>query len=83
MQISALLNIAPLLSISDINVPLPSDEETWNAAPTATNIEPEPELSHPQTSNFRTVLDSLLATGKLPQPLNPFGFSLIAHTLYR
>lgn len=81
MQISCLLNISPLFSVGEINVPLPSDEETGNAPPAA--IDFESELFHPQTSNFRTVLDSLLSAGKLPQPLNPFGFSLIAHTLYR
>ncbi|KAL1962696.1 hypothetical protein VTN77DRAFT_9240 [Rasamsonia byssochlamydoides] len=81
MQISCLLGISPLFSVGEINVPLPSDEETWNAPAAA--IDFESELFQPQKSNFRTVLNSLLSAGKLPQPLNPFGFSLIAHTLYR
>ena len=81
MQISALLNIAPLLSIGEINVPLPMDDEAWSAPHTSTN---RSSAQHLQTAlNFRAVLDSLLSKGKLPQPLSSFGFSIIAHTLYR
>ncbi|OAQ75458.1 fungal transcriptional regulatory protein [Purpureocillium lilacinum] len=78
MQISALLNIAPLLSVGEINVPLPGDDEAYNTTP--------PYTGHPSdqdSSNFRVVLDSLLSHGTLPQPLSSFGLSVIAHTLYR
>lgn len=78
MQISALLNIAPLLSIGEINVPLPMDDEAWNA--------PHPGSSaqiHHDALNFRAVLDSLLTNGKLSQPLSSFGLSIMAYTLYR
>ena len=79
MQISCLLNISPLFSVGEVNMPLPSDEQTWNAP--GSNF--ESELQQPQISNFRAVLDSLISKGTLPQPLNPFGFSLMAYTLYR
>ena len=78
MQISALLNIAPLLSVGEINVPLPGDDEAYNTTP--------PYAGHPSdqdASNFRVVLDSLLSHGTLPQPLSSFGLSVVAHTLYR
>ncbi|PWI75924.1 C6 and C2H2 transcription factor [Purpureocillium lilacinum] len=78
MQISALLNIAPLLSVGEINVPLSGDDEAYNTTP--------PYAGHPSdqdASNFRVVLDSLLSHGTLPQPLSSFGLSVVAHTLYR
>lgn len=81
MQISCLLNISPHFSVGEIDMPLPTDEESWNTAPVGLNF--DPELLQPKPMNFRHVLESLLSVGKLPQPLNPFGFSLIAHTLYR
>lgn len=81
MQISCLLNIAPLLSVSEINVPLPIDEETWNASNPGESVNLEHVLQ--QSSNFRTVLDSLLSTEKLLRPLSSFGYSIVALTLYR
>ena len=81
MQISCLLNISPLFSVGEVNMPLPSDEQTWNAPTAGSDF--ESELQQPQSSNFRAVLDSLISKGTLPQPLNPFGFSLMAYTLYR
>ncbi|KAH8698650.1 fungal-specific transcription factor domain-containing protein [Talaromyces proteolyticus] len=81
MQISSLLNIAPLLSISEINVPLPIDEETWNGSNPGERVSPEHVLQ--QSPSFRTVLDSLLSTEKLPGPLSSFGHCIVAHTLYR
>ncbi|KAL2127172.1 hypothetical protein VTI74DRAFT_11208 [Chaetomium olivicolor] len=79
MQISALLNIAPLLSVSEINVPLPGDDEAWNITLPYTDHSP----SEQDALNFRSVLDSLLSHGTLPQPLSSFGLSVVAHTLYR
>ncbi|KFZ03327.1 hypothetical protein V502_11042 [Pseudogymnoascus sp. VKM F-4520 (FW-2644)] len=81
MQISCLLNIAPLFSVGDVNMPLPSSEEIWNAPTISTSF--ESELVQSNSSNFRVVMSSLISDGKLSQPLNPFGFSLVAHTLYR
>lgn len=80
MQISSLLNISPHFSIGEVNMPLPTDEEIWNAPASTAHFELEPQS---KSSNFRHILDTLLSAGKLPQPLNPFGYSLIAHTLYR
>jgi hypothetical protein len=62
-------------------MPLPSDEDIWNAPGSGTRLEPERLQS--ESSNFRHVIESLLSAGKLMQPLNPFGYSLVAHTLYR
>lgn len=62
-------------------MPLPSSEEIWNAPSFNTSF--EPELVKSNSSNFRVVMSSLILDGKLSQPLNPFGFSLVAHTLYR
>jgi hypothetical protein len=81
MQISCLLNIAPLLSVSEINVPLPIDEEAWNGTNPGESVNLEHVLQ--RSSNFRTVLDSLLSTEKLPRPLSSFGYSIVALTLYR
>lgn len=81
MQISCLLNIAPLLSVSEINVPLPIDEEKWNGPNPGESVNLEHVLQ--QSSNFRTVLDSLLSTEKLSHPLSSFGYSIVALTLYR
>lgn len=81
MQISCLLNISPHFSIGEVNMPLPTDEDIWNAPVSTTHF--ESELLQSKSYNFRHVLDTLLSAGKLPQPLNPFGYSLIAHTLYR
>jgi hypothetical protein len=80
-EISCLLNISPLFSVGEINMPLPGDEETWNAPTSGANL--EFQLQQPTSPNFHRILDSLLSTRKLLQPLNPFGFSLVAHTLYR
>jgi hypothetical protein len=82
-QISCLLNISPLFSIGEVSVPLPTDEESWNAAMSTPNLNQSLEVEPAESPNFRRLLDSLLSTGKLLQPLNPFGFSLVAHTLYR
>jgi hypothetical protein len=82
-QISCLLNISPLFSIGEVSVPLPTDEESWNAVTPASNLNSSLKVEPAKSPDFRRVLDSLLSTGKLLQPLNPFGFSLIAHTLYR
>lgn len=81
MQISCLLNISPHFSTGEVNIPLPTDEETWNAPASTAHF--ESELLQSKSSSFRHVVDTLLSAGKLPQPLNPFGYSLIAHTLYR
>ncbi|KIM99147.1 hypothetical protein OIDMADRAFT_56312 [Oidiodendron maius Zn] len=81
MQISCLLNISPQFSIGEVNMPLPTDEEIWNAPASTTHF--ESELLQSNSSNFRHIMSGLLTNGKLPQPLNPFGYSLIAHTLYR
>jgi hypothetical protein len=81
MQISALLNISPHFSISDIDMSLPSDEEFWESRPRRQH-HGIPECLN-ETPKFRYVLERLLSVGKLPQPLNPFGLSIIAHTLYR
>ena len=81
MQISCLLNISPHFSIGEVNMPLPTDEEIWNAPASTTHF--ESELLQSNSSNFRHIMSGLLTNGKLPQPLNPFGYSLIAHTLYR
>lgn len=78
MQISALLNIAPLLSIGEINVPLPMDDEAWNAPHSRPSMHTQRDGPH-----FRAVLDSLLTRGKLPQPVSSFALSIIAYTLYR
>lgn len=81
MQISCLLNIAPLFAVGEVNMPLPSSEEIWNAPTFSSSL--ESELVPSNSSNFRVVMSSLIGDGKLSQPLNPFGFSLVAHTLYR
>ena len=81
MQISCLLNIPPLLSVSEIDVPLPIDEEAWKASRLGETPNPESVLQ--QSSNFRAVLDTLLSTEKLQRPLSTFGYSIVAHTLYR
>ncbi|OBT68701.1 hypothetical protein VE03_01825 [Pseudogymnoascus sp. 23342-1-I1] len=81
MQISCLLNIAPLFAVGEVNMPLPSSEEIWNAPTFSNGFESELVLS--SSSNFRVIMSSLIVDGKLSQPLNPFGFSLVAHTLYR
>ncbi|KAH8805434.1 fungal transcriptional regulatory protein [Xylogone sp. PMI_703] len=80
MQISSLLNISPHFSIGEVNMPLPTDEEIWNAPASTTHFESERQA---KSCNIRHILDTLLSAGKLLQPLNPFGYSLIAHTLYR
>lgn len=81
MQISALLNISPHFSIGDIDISLPCDEEIWESRPPRGHH--DFAQSAKDTLNFRHVLQRLLSVGKLPQPLNPFGLSIIAHTLYR
>lgn len=60
---------------------LPSDEEVWESRPPRGHL----DIVHSPSDalNFRHVLERLLSVGKLPQPLNPFGLSIIAHTLYR
>ncbi|OAQ61102.1 fungal transcriptional regulatory protein [Pochonia chlamydosporia 170] len=78
MQISALLGVAPLLSVGEINVPLPVDDEERKAQRVSSDWP-----SAQDEPNFRTVLESLLSSGKLPQPLSSFGLSIVAHTLYR
>lgn len=81
MQIACLLNIPSHFSIGEVDMPLPSEEDAWNAQMAGTNV--ELELAKSNSPNIRYVLQGLLSVGKLPQPLNPFGLSLIAHTLYR
>ncbi|KAJ5619437.1 hypothetical protein N7510_003421 [Penicillium lagena] len=81
MQIYALLNISPHFSIGDIDMSLPCDEEMWESRPPRGHH--DFAQSHSDALNFRHVLERLLSVGKLPQPLNPFGLSIIAHTLYR
>ena len=81
MQISALLNISPHFSIGDIDMTLPCDEEVWESR--SPRGQHEFGQSPSDALNFRHVLERLLSVGKLPQPLNPFGLSIIAHTLYR
>lgn len=81
MQISALLNISPHFSIGDIDMSLPCDEEVWESRPPRGHHGFAQSLNG--TLNLRHVLEHLLSVGKLPQPLNPFGLSIIAHTLYR
>jgi hypothetical protein len=81
MQISCLLNISPHFAIGEVNMPLPTDEEIWNAPASTAHL--ESELLQSKPSNFCYVLGSLLSNGKLPRLLNPFGCALIAHTLYR
>ncbi|OAA69693.1 Fungal transcriptional regulatory protein [Cordyceps fumosorosea ARSEF 2679] len=71
MQISALLNIPPLFSISEINVPLPADADGTSSSQSCTESPP----------SFRAVLDALLSTGELQHPLGSFSLSIIAHTL--
>ncbi|EFY89132.1 hypothetical protein MAC_04907 [Metarhizium acridum CQMa 102] len=79
MQISALLNVAPLLSVGEINVPLPSGDEAGRGhQPSALDM----NLGQ-DGPNFREVLESLLLKGKLSQPLSSFGLSIVAYTLYR
>lgn len=78
MQISALLGVAPLLSVGEINVPLPVDDEERKSQRVSSDWP-----SAQDEPNFRTVLESLLSSGKLPQPLSSFGLSIVAHTLYR
>ncbi|UNI15668.1 hypothetical protein JDV02_002179 [Purpureocillium takamizusanense] len=78
MQISALLNIAPLLSVGEINVPLPGDNEAYTTTSPSTSPPADQD-----TVNFRAVLDSLLSHGTIPVPLSSFGLSVVAHTLYR
>ncbi|EGX97024.1 Fungal transcriptional regulatory protein [Cordyceps militaris CM01] len=73
MQISALLNIPPLFSISEINVPLPADTHAESNSQYATESPP----------NFRAVLDVLLSTGELQHSLGSFSLSIMANTLYR
>lgn len=62
-------------------MPLPSSEELWNAPTFSAGF--ESELIQSNSPSFRVVMSSLISDGKLSQPLNPFGFSLVAHTLYR
>lgn len=81
MQISALLNISPHFSIGEIDMPLPSDKEAWESRLARGHL--DHAQSRSDTLNFRHVLENLLSVGKLPQPLNPFGLSIIAHTLFR
>lgn len=81
MQISALLNISPHFSISEIHMSLPCDEEAWESRHSLVHI--DSGQSQGDASNFRHVLERLLSVGKLPQPLKPFGLSIIAYTLYR
>ncbi|KJK73508.1 hypothetical protein H634G_11243 [Metarhizium anisopliae BRIP 53293] len=78
MQISALLNVAPLLSVGEINVPLPTGDEAGRGQPSALDI----NLTR-DGPNFREVLEFLLSRGKLSQPLSSFGLSIVAYTLYR
>lgn len=82
MQIACLLNIPAHFAIGEVDMPLPSDEDTWNARP-AGNASVEPDLAKSNSPTIRYVLEGLLSVGKLPQPLLPFGLSLVAHTLYR
>ena len=44
---------------------------------------PLPNETGSAESSFRNVLESLLSTGRLPQPLGSFGLSVMAQTLYR
>ncbi|BCS28427.1 uncharacterized protein APUU_61475A [Aspergillus puulaauensis] len=81
MQISALLNISPHFSINEIDMSLPWHEDDWEARSPRTHRDSAPSPSG--SSDFCLVLKRLLSIGKLPQPLNPFGLSIIAHTLYR
>ncbi|KFY16961.1 hypothetical protein V492_00970 [Pseudogymnoascus sp. VKM F-4246] len=53
MQISCLLNIAPLFSVGEVNMPLPSSEEIWNAPTFSTGF--ESELIQSNSPNFRAV----------------------------
>lgn len=81
MQISALLNISPHFSINEIDMSLPWHEDDWEARSPRTHRDSAPSPSG--SLDFCLVLKRLLSIGKLPQPLNPFGLSIIAHTLYR
>jgi hypothetical protein len=81
MQISALLNISPHFSISEIHMSLPCDEEAWESSRPFGYL--DSGQSQGDALNFRHMLERLLSVGKLPQPLKPFGLSIIAYTLYR
>lgn len=72
MQLSVLLSIPPLFSIAEINASLPMDEDITRSRNFTDKI-----------PNFRVVLQGLLSTGTLEQPLGSFALSVIAHTLYR
>jgi hypothetical protein len=61
-------------------MPLPADEEIWNTPISTLNFESELQSKSP---GFRDVSNSLLSNGRLPQSLNPFGYSIMAYTLYR
>lgn len=60
---------------------LPCDEEAWESHRFLGHI--DSGRSQGDALGFRHVLERLLSVGKLPQPLKPFGLSIIAYTLYR
>ncbi|KAL2835334.1 fungal-specific transcription factor domain-containing protein [Aspergillus pseudoustus] len=81
MQMSALLNISPHFSVGEIDISLPWNEDVWESRSPRTHDDSAQPPS--DTLNFRHVLEHLLSVGKLPQPLSPFGLSIMAHTLHR
>ncbi|KAJ5963060.1 hypothetical protein N7481_013365 [Penicillium waksmanii] len=80
MQISALLGISPHFSVNETDMSLPWHEDDWESR--SLHAHRDPAQSPSDAIDFRHVLERLLSLGKLPQPLNPFGLSIIAHTLY-
>lgn len=61
-------------------MPLPADEVISNTPISTVDFESELQS---KSLDFRHVSDSLLSNSKLPQPLNPFGYCIMAYTLYR
>ncbi|KFY26674.1 hypothetical protein V493_03945 [Pseudogymnoascus sp. VKM F-4281 (FW-2241)] len=60
MQISCLLNIAPLFSVGEVNMPLPSSEEIWNAPTFNTSFESELESTGAVGPTVGVVLFSVM-----------------------
>jgi hypothetical protein len=81
MQISALLNISPQFANSEIDTPLPSDEQIWDSCGRADLI--DTILALQPCVNFREVMANLLSRGELMDGCGSFGISVVAHTLFR
>ncbi|KAI5476244.1 hypothetical protein MNV49_007944 [Pseudohyphozyma bogoriensis] len=79
MEISSLLNLQALFSVSEIQAVFPDSIERWSAPNSASWS----NMPAPDRVTFFDTLESLLNVGALQQPLNDFSTSIMAFTLYR